>query len=348
VTDAARYRHELAEAFELARGEAERVEHAVLRIAGKAVRLVFVGRRIAARLGPALAHLKVSEDDRPDLTICLWDGGAVGRPAPLPAWFTDESIVNDIWRYRDPQIRMLIQRVPDLSSLSLSLYDKAEKWAMFWVGDAESLPAYETGAPLRSIFQWSLGEYGIQLVHAAAVGTEAGGALLVGRGGSGKSTVAMKSLDAGMLYVSDDYSLVGGEDLTTVYSLYCTGKVYTEDLAHYTTLGEPDLSWDEKSIFFLNRSHPRSVVASLALKAIVVPRIVAGQVNTQLVSTSKASALLALAPSTVFQLSGSTSEDLSRMRRVVSTLPCYSLELGSDRSQVPHTIRELLDKEQGP
>ncbi len=244
VTDGARYRHELAEAFELARGEAERVEHAVLRIAGKAVRLVFVGRRIAAHLGPALAHLRVSEGGRPDLTICLWDGAAVGRPAPLPSWFTDESIVNDIWRYRDPQIRMLIQRVPDLSSLSLSLYDKAEKWAMFWVGNAESLPAYETGAPLRSIFQWSLGEYGIQLVHAAAVGTEAGGALLVGRGGSGKSTAAMKSLDAGMLYVSDDYSLVGGEDPTTVYSLYCTGKVYTEDLAHYMTLGEPDLRWD--------------------------------------------------------------------------------------------------------
>ncbi len=56
-----------------------------------------------------------------------------------------------------------------------------------------------------------------------------------------------------------------------------------------------------------------------------------------------ASGLLALAPTTVFQLPGRKRESFSRLAEAVRQVPCYRLDLGADRSRIPGVITELLN-----
>ena len=78
---------------------------------------------------------------------------------------------------------------------------------------------------MRTLFHWLMELYGRQLIHAAAVGTDIGGALIVGKGGVGKSTTSLASLAAGLRFVGDDYVIVGFDPHPTAWSLYCTAKV---------------------------------------------------------------------------------------------------------------------------
>jgi hypothetical protein len=61
------------------------------------------------------------------------------------------------------------------------------------------------------------------------------------------------------------------------------------------------------------------------------------------VPTSRAAALVALAPSTVFQLHTAGSQALQYMTRLVHEVPAYVLELGPDVSEIPSVILALLD-----
>ena len=60
---------------------------------------------------------------------------------------------------------------------------------------------------------------GYQLVHAAAVGSEAGAVLISGKGGLGKSTTALSCLGKGLTYVGDSHVVVQLDPFPRVHSL---------------------------------------------------------------------------------------------------------------------------------
>jgi hypothetical protein len=64
---------------------------------------------------------------------------------------------------------------------------------------------------------------------------------------------------------------------------------------------------------------------------------------TVLSPISRAAALAALAPSTIFQLHPPQENALARMAALVSQVPCYSLELGSDIERIPEAILPLVE-----
>ena len=66
---------------------------------------------------------------------------------------------------------------------------------------------------------------------AAAVGQAAGGVLLVGAGGSGKSTCALSCLTSDLLYAGDDYVAVELRPEPRVLSLFCSGKLEPDHAA---------------------------------------------------------------------------------------------------------------------
>ena len=74
------------------------------------------------------------------------------------------------------------------------------------------------------------------MVHAAAVGDESGGVLLVGRGGSGKSTTALSCLGTQVGYLADDYCLVEMVEGPRVHSLYTSGKANRGSIARLPRL----------------------------------------------------------------------------------------------------------------
>ncbi len=316
------------------------------RIGGYTVCLHFAGQALETRLTSALDHLSIPPCDAPDLTVCLWDSQSTGCELPAPPWsHEDYGVHGEIAGYNTAELRTAY----NLGSGVLSMLNLQQNLALFWIRDAELLPIYESGAPLLTIFHWWMGARNRQLMHAAAIGNESGGVLLVGKGGSGKSSTALRALDGDskLIYAADDYCLLSNEPRPFVHSLYSSGKIHSKDTAIFPFLKPAlDKSYDlnnEKALFFLKDHFAGKISTGFPIKAILLPRV-SGQVDTSVVRASSAAALLALAPSTIFQLSGAGRPAFATMSELVRSVPCYILELGSDRTQIPGIIADLLEQ----
>jgi hypothetical protein len=184
-------------------------------------------------------------------------------------------------------------------------------------------------------------------VHGGGVGTPDGGVLLVGKGGSGKSTCSLVSLMSELRYAGDDYTMVSLEPRPWLHSLFSSGKVHPANLWRVPHL-EPAVSnadhlATEKAVVFVDQDFPDRPIDGFPLRAIVLPTITGGP-HTRVLPTSRAAALAALAPSTVFQLHTAGSEALQYMAQLVRRVPAYVLELGTDVSEIPGVILALLDQ----
>jgi len=322
------------------------------RIAGRAVRLRFAGDRFREPLTRALQHLR-SEDGDAELEVRIWDGSVPPRHHVLRAYLF--ALSNWWFDYVDPRGRLRDVHSEALVALyepvagTLSAVDRERNVAFYWKRDAEPLPPWDLCAPLRPLLHAWLRGRGLQLVHGAAVGDERGGLLLVGPGGSGKSTSALACLDSELGYLGDDYCVVGrdAEGGYRAHSLYSSAKLAGgEDLAHFPALAghvaNPEREPGEKAALFLHEKRPEKLVRELPVRALLVPEI-AGR--TALEPCDARRALRALAPPTLAQLPASGSEDLRFLGAMVRGLPRYRLRLGPDRDAIPAVLRDLLDAE---
>ncbi len=228
---------------------------------------------------------------------------------------------------------------------TLSVWDEGQQRGVFWTRDAEALPYYETGAPLRHLLQWWGAGRGWQLVHAAAVGTRAGAALLVGPGGSGKSTCALRCLGSRLSYLADDYCMVRREPTARVHALYTTAKVKNDYTTHAASLAKSLSSTAhiraEKRLYFLHPQHEEQLLAAAPLAMILVPTIrTQGELRTE--PFPRAMALAALAPSSIFQVAGAGSSSFRFLTMLVADLPCRRLLLGPDMAHLSEVIEGAL------
>ena len=318
-------------------------------IGGRAVCVSFAGSELVPALTRALSHLPSPRATEPSLSVLVADGRVV-RPPPVPWDPPAPPVPARADQARRPAVYARDERVRGLLELergTLSMYDTASALGLFWASSAEKLPYYERGAPLRAILDWWGHDQGWHVVHAGAVGTEKGGVLLVGKAGSGKSTAVLACLGAGFSYAGDDGVAVGGGPVPLVHSLYCTAKLEPRHLRgvlpHLAAMLEDSEAADHgKRMFFLDRLQAADRTASFPLRAVLLPRVTgAPRSTTRLVSS--ATGLLALAPSTLFQLPGARPDRLRHMADMLRRVPAHVLELGSDLATVAPAIRAVLD-----
>ena len=329
------------------------------RIGESIVRLRFAGESLVPRITRAFAHLAVPLVSKPDLVLCLWDSASTGRRLPLlvssllrlikMTWLDHRGIRGELFDYNSSRIRAALH---GHDSDMLSLLDLRENLGIFWIADSRGIPWYETGAPLRTLLYWWFSRHGRQMVHGGAIGTEAGGILLGGKGSSGKSTTALATLDSSLLYAGDDYTLVSTEPQPFVYSLYNTAKVKGEaDLKRFSWMASRICNADrigpdaEKPMMFLHEHRPEKIISGFPLKAVVLPRFIPGNEKCKVVPVSPASALKAIAQSSITQLTGADSDALRRMSRLVNRMPCYLVGLGEDLNDIPKAMLELLARQ---
>ena len=327
------------ELFELAQQVTGAIERR-FNIGGFLVRLSFAGPALLS-LTRALEHLATDDDSIPDLTICLWDSESTGqRMTPRP-WQEDDFLARGVIQgYNTERIYTAFQH----GSAAVSVLDTERNLAVFWAPDAR-LPYWEEGSPLRSILHWWLLSQGLQLVHAAAVGTSTGAVLIGGKGGSGKSTSALTCLQSNLAYVGDDYTLLGLDNGPVVHSLYNSAKLNSDHVQRFPSLlpkiANPDRLGDEKALLFVHEHFPSKVATQLPVRAILLPRVT-GLPETRWKRVSVAMTLAALAPSTIFQLPRAGNEALKFLAAFARPLPCFSLEVGTDLSTIPPVIEKLL------
>ncbi|GAB5536343.1 MAG: serine kinase [Rubricoccaceae bacterium] len=337
--------NDLRAAFD--RAAEQGVHEQTVRIAGRLVRFRVVGATLFERMTAAFGHLSAPDSGEPALTVRMWDSSTTGVTPPAPPW------PNDAYRERG-EIRHAFgfQAAFNMMSGVLSILDGDE--ATLWVRDADTLPLWETAAPLRTLLGWWVLTVGGQLAHGAAVGTELGGVLLAARGGSGKSTTALSCLDAGMHYAGDDYVVLTNEAQPSVYSLYASAKLVPANLEtrlpHLASLAQeagaesPGASPFDKVVLMLHEHFADQVVESMPLRAIVVPHI-AGDGRTALSSLSARDVLQALAPTTVFQLPGSNAGSLELLSDIVTRVPGYSLAVGINLATNVEALADLIARE---
>lgn len=312
-------------------------------IGGYKIQLKFAGDALISRLTPALAHLATDPFSDPDLTVCLWDSASTNTVMPPPPWKRNQHHPKrgEIIGFNSDRVHTSFQ----WGAYALSQLDRDRDLGIYWVETAEQLPYWEAGSPLRTIFNVWFAQRGIQLVHGGAVGHPDGGALLVGKGGSGKSTTALSCLNSDLFYASDDYSLVTADPTPTAFSIYSTGKKNADDLERLpfltTAVSNRDRLDSEKALYFLNEHFSEKIISHFPLKAILIPRIT-GKTETTFTPTSAAAALAALVPSTTIQLPGSGKEALQIMTDVASQANCYYLELGTNMQEVSQAISDFL------
>jgi hypothetical protein len=194
-------------------------------------------------------------------------------------------------------------------------------------------------APLLHILRGILEGSRISLMHAAAVGRPDGAVLLIGRGGSGKSTTALLALKAGWAYLADDYCAMRLEPRPTVFSLFSSAKFHFDN--PLTTFLEQQHNPDrEKGYTMLYPRYEHQLLVSAPIRAVVLPRL-GGTLGLEPISS--AAALLALAPNTLLQL-GTRQAALSDMAALLRGVPSYALNLGDDPSAVPAALELLLGR----
>jgi len=298
----------------------------------------------------ALAHVEISAGGPADLTIGVWDETQASRllPEPHPHMLVDYrnhclELCSDA-RYLALEERWLGTR---------SFIDRQAGVAWYCVRDAGTLPYYERAAPLRSLLNALLVGRGRHLVHAAAVGTSAGGVLLTGPPGAGKSSSALACLGGKLGFVADDWCGVtagetGGETgrkSPRIFSVYASSKLRIDGLDRFpemrARIDNFDRLDDEKATAFLAEHWRSALVAECPVKAIFIPEV-AGGARTAVVPTAGKDAWRAMTSWTLKQLTGCGRDSIALLARFAASLPAFRLQLGRDRHEVRAALEEAV------
>jgi len=222
---------------------------------------------------------------------------------------------------------------------ALMLFTPSTRRAIAWYRDVAALPGYEHAAPMRDLLHWLHAGSGTFMVHGAAVASETGGVLIVGPGGRGKSTLATTALLLGSRFAGDDYVAV--DPVTThAYGLYLSVKVHAHDAPRYAhafsdSQAALDASGDKQALFFARP--PAGFREGIGLRALAVPNLTLARVGWQAIS--KAHALAALAPSTLFQTSGDRDALFAACSALVRALPTFAWNPGPLDAGFPERVR---------
>jgi hypothetical protein len=316
----------------------------VLCFGDRRLRLRFAGAELARVITEPLRPRVVDDGGPVDATIGLWEESRVpGGARPVP------------WSDADLGPRGLVRgaggdrvvAVHEAGSMAVTLVDRDARELLYRVPDVSTLPWWERAAPLRPALFWALSEPGRHLVHAGVVGdAERGGVLLAGAGGSGKTTVALAALAAGMAYVGDDYVLMHTDAEPVAWNMFATAKLDQGHLARFPMLGAAvtgaaDLAREEKAVLDVAWLKPESLVRSLPIKAVLVPRIRGG--HARLHRASAAQALLALAPSTAFQMPFDDGQVFGSLAAVTRKVPAFALDVGDEPDELAQAVERVLD-----
>ena len=188
---------------------------------------------------------------------------------------------------------------------------------------------FERASPMRGPLSWLLPPKGRVLVHAGAVALGGKAALLIGRGGAGKSTLATWALQHGWGYIGDDLVAISRFSPFTAYSLYRTAK-----LSEQSPLPLPETTyvpeWQErggKKIYRLDRGFSQNLLPSADLVAVVFIDRDGHDANLQPLSPAVAASVVATTTHSL--LPGAGGEVLAAVARLTRNTQCWRLNPGA-------------------
>jgi hypothetical protein len=310
-----------------------------IEIAGTCLQLRISGAEMAAAVLTALAPRIRQPAADLDFTVDIWESAATGVKPPRPPWGVDDGGPHGAVRGYNDERRIAIS---DPTQRVITLADLDKRVAVVWAASGAALSDFWRASPLRMLLTRILAAPGRHAVHAGAVGTNGRAVLLAGSGGVGKSTLAIRCVEAGMGYLGDDYVLVARDPTPTVHSLYSTARL-DRRAAGLCTLGtHATFRGDTKAVLDLNSLAPSRVRDAMPLAAVLIPRRTRHNNVSRMRAVSASRALLAIAPSTIFQATGGGTAALELIADLLRRVPAYELETGSPTDDAPAVLSALL------
>lgn len=301
----------------------------------------------SAQLCERLTRCLVKGGTGEDLTIFLLSGSHPPFARP-PIW----NLPHSDNRHTE---RLHLSQEGDLSALHnpdfdlWTILDHTRRQALMWVASDEQIPFWEEGAPFKLILHWYLGPTRLCLVHGGIVGNGRQGCMLLGPGGSGKSTTVAACVDHGLTVCGDDLALI--EDRGSVWrawGLYDALKLDpTGSIPVPARLAAaPSTPCGNKRLMRYTDLDLNRFELQMPLTALL-HCVVANTPRTAIKPASPAALLRALAPPTIFLLRGREEPTLAKIGKLVRSLPGYRLELGHDPAEAAATLQGWLDAAEG-
>lgn len=287
-----------------------------------------------------LQHLLPHQTGIPaQLEIDVLDGRTAAGPPP--AWNLPHSDARHLERLHLSSDHSLAAQYNDDIRCWMIL-DRSNQRALLWIEDLARLPPWDVAAPFRTLLHWYLAPTPLVIAHAAAIVSDGGAMLLVGRGGSGKSTTIATAVRHGLQVSGDDLVIAGRHEGTwQVFALYDTLKLDPAAIGRTgLRLDTNRLAENGKFAYRYSDLAPGQLVPLAPLRAIAETGV-AGRPETTLTMQTQAAVLRALAPSTLFLLRGYEQQTWSKLVGLTRAAPSWSLQLGNDLEGVVSALQHL-------
>jgi hypothetical protein len=285
----------------------------------------------------------VTDRDTPDVTLHLWDGASTGSEPPQPWSNAEVGLRGEVPMYSNGQILTAIQT--DVNAVNI--FDRHHRRGFYWIDSPASLRAYERAAPLKVLLHWWLRDLGLPMIHAGAVGTEAGAVLLVGKSGAGKSTTTLACLEAGLQYLADDRCLLALNPTPQVHCIYNSAKLHLAQMQRFPRLMTAVNNWHEttydKALVHAHEFAPQQLARQLPIRALLLARV-AGTPRTTLSPVARPHLLRDFVTSSLVYQPGAAHAEVHCMTAAVRQLPCYQINLGSDLAGIAPLITQILER----
>jgi hypothetical protein len=336
---ASRLVHDSAMAAFAERAQAVGMVESDLVVGNERVRLAIAGTHVAQRLDQHLAWLEAPTTDQPAGTLVAFDAEG-GGPRPTSPFQRRDFLVRDEVAGSGADG---VQVAYGLESSLLSTVDVDGAVGTWWTPTVDTLPSWEITAPFRYQLHWLLAARAQAFVHAAAVGRDGVGLLLVGRGGAGKSTAAAACLAAGWDFLSDDYLCLTASPEPQAASIYGTAKLSPTSLAMMPDLADAVVAVradDDKRVLDVARRGGTSLVRTLRLVGVVAPVISTSPGPA--VPISSGTAVRELVASTMLQMASPAASTLRTVADVVASLPAFRVPVGPTAASIESAMATVL------
>ena len=290
--------------------------------------------------GEAIAHLEV-ESQKENFSICVISQSDTEIVPPNAFW--GEELIGTGGVFYSTDERYVAHY--NSTNCFFQIADNSNNNAIYWLKDEALIPDYERSFSFRWILHHFTENTNFCMLHAAGLGNEKGGFILPAKSGSVKSNTSLACIGTSIKYLGDDFILVDSIKLIA-YNLYNCAKIEPQRIQFFPKIASFFLhkfkQYDtEKAHIYLYPQFKNSLIKSFKIKAILIPRFT-GNTTTETNNASAADSLIAMAPTTIGVLKAS-KKSFQKMVKIARHLPAFSLETGSNLSEIPTKIDLLLN-----
>jgi hypothetical protein len=296
-------------------------------LAGNTVSIHSCCDLLASSLHASSGHLQVYSDSQPGVSINVI-GACHQRDTPSIGWSWHTS-----------------QHVDHTGSATFSAYLNSlhchnNSRTQFTIASRSFTPEdLSRRENIRLLLQPVLGKLDIYGLHGGTVGSDDSGVLLVGRGGSGKSTLVSWAVARGNCTLGDDFLLLPSDDSSdgslSLGSLFSTAKLEpTSPSSELYPKGNPVV--DGKRVVDLSHGAGR-VIANQKIRAIAAVSV---GTTSRIAEGSRHQIVQALLPYSA-PLNDTPGGLIERLDRPLDTLPLYELTSGPDLDATLAILEEI-------